>query len=173
MDIRRYFCFWCHLGLHTMQQPPYLGQITLILIRLRMKSAQITAWVYVKDSLILTYPPISIFDCYYNLIPTGKFFDSIVDIVLMSCIDLIFASPTRVRFILFKCRFGILGCHPNSRQGLCRWPARMHACWLISNLRGDFCTSLVKILVFPGPTGYMLWSFGFSLLIWGVFHRFL
>ena len=28
-----------------------------------------------------------------------------------------------------------------------------------------------KILVFPSPAGYMLWSFGFSLLIWDIFHR--
>ena len=31
----------------------------------------------------------------------------------------------------------------------------------------------VKILVFPSSTGYMLYSFGFSLSIWGKFYRFM
>jgi hypothetical protein len=31
----------------------------------------------------------------------------------------------------------------------------------------------VEILVFASPTGYMLTSFGFSLLIRGIFHKFL
>ena len=31
---------------------------------------------------------------------------------------------------------------------------------------------IVKILVFPSPTGYMLTSFKFSLLVWGIFSRF-
>ena len=30
----------------------------------------------------------------------------------------------------------------------------------------------VKILVFPTPTGDMLWSFGYSLINWGIFHKF-
>ena len=34
------------------------------------------------------------------------------------------------------------------------------------------CNELVKILVFPSAAGYMLWSFGFPLLIWGIFHGF-
>ena len=38
-----------------------------------------------------------------------------------------------------------------------------------SSVWGFFCwTRYVKISLFPSPTGYMLWSFGFSLLIRGM-----
>ena len=36
-----------------------------------------------------------------------------------------------------------------------------------------FLFIIVKILVFPSPTGYMLTFFKFSLLVWGIFSRFL
>ena len=32
-------------------------------------------------------------------------------------------------------------------------------------------TYLISILVFPSPTGYIVKSFDFTLLIWGIFHR--
>ena len=37
------------------------------------------------------------------------------------------------------------------------------------NLEGGFWASSVKILVFPSPIGYIWTSFGFSLLIGGMF----
>jgi hypothetical protein len=36
--------------------------------------------------------------------------------------------------------------------------------------RGDFRAYSVEILVFVGPTGYMLISSGFPLLNWGIFY---
>ena len=42
-----------------------------------------------------------------------------------------------------------------------------------NNVRGDFRAYLLEILVFASPTGYMLISFGFPLLNWDMFHRFL
>jgi hypothetical protein len=41
------------------------------------------------------------------------------------------------------------------------------------SIRGDFWAYSVKILVFPVWTGYMLTSFGFSLLSKGIFCKFL
>ena len=38
---------------------------------------------------------------------------------------------------------------------------------------GDFWAQFVEILVFASPTSYMLTSFAFALLDWGIFHRFL
>ena len=37
---------------------------------------------------------------------------------------------------------------------------------------GDFWVCLAEILMFLSLTGYMLWSFGFSLLIYDIFHKF-
>ena len=39
--------------------------------------------------------------------------------------------------------------------------------------RGDFWALSIEILVFASPTASMLTSFGFSILIWGIFHKFL
>jgi hypothetical protein len=39
--------------------------------------------------------------------------------------------------------------------------------------REIFNAWLVKILVFPSSTGYMMYSFDFSLSIWGIFYRFM
>ena len=44
---------------------------------------------------------------------------------------------------------------------------------ICSSVQGDLWASSVKILMFPSPTGYMLWSFSFSLLIQCVFYRFI
>jgi hypothetical protein len=44
---------------------------------------------------------------------------------------------------------------------------------VISSVRGDFWTQSVKIPVFPSLTGNTLWSVGFCLFIWGIFHRLL
>ena len=41
------------------------------------------------------------------------------------------------------------------------------------SVQGAFWANPVEIPVFPSPTGYMLTSFGFSSLIWGIFHNFL
>jgi hypothetical protein len=40
-----------------------------------------------------------------------------------------------------------------------------------NSVRGDCWTSSVEIQVFPRPTGYMWTSFGFSLLIRGIFYK--
>ena len=45
--------------------------------------------------------------------------------------------------------------------------------WLCTSVsKGDFWAWPVKILVFPSPTGSMLWSFGFSILIPRMFFKF-
>ena len=58
------FC-WCHSCLKTLQEPWYLGKIALVSIWFRLVLTQIITRGY-KDSLTLTYPPISIFDWNYN-----------------------------------------------------------------------------------------------------------
>lgn len=64
-----------------MQEPSHLGEITLESIWFRMVLTGIITRVY-KDSLGLTYPP----KCQYltntlkKIIPTSKFFDTIVDV---------------------------------------------------------------------------------------------
>ena len=37
------------------------------------------------------------------------------------------------------------------------------------NTNGDFEHNRLNILAFPSPTSHMLWSFGFSLLIWDIY----
>ena len=50
-------CFWYHLGgIYTMQEPSYLGKSILVSMWFRMVMAPIRTHIYVKDSLILTYP---------------------------------------------------------------------------------------------------------------------
>ena len=52
-------------------------------------------------------------------------------------------------------------------------PWRTHEkCAYSTSDRGDFWAGSVENLVFPRPTSYMLTSFGFSVLIWGIFHKF-
>ena len=41
--------------------------------------------------------------------------------------------------------------------------------WILHSVPGEFS---VKILVLPSPSGYMLWSFGFSSWIQWIFYRF-
>ena len=41
------------------------------------------------------------------------------------------------------------------------------------DVQGDFWALSVETLVFPSPTGYMLTTFGSSLLNWGIFYRFI
>ena len=43
---------------------------------------------------------------------------------------------------------------------------------IMSSDWANFGAQLVKILVFPNSANYMLWSFGFLSLIWGIIHRF-
>ena len=50
-----------------MQEPSYIGKITLVSIWFRMVLALIITWIY-KDSLTLTYHQISIFDWYYKFL---------------------------------------------------------------------------------------------------------
>ena len=42
-----------------------------------------------------------------------------------------------------------------------------------STVQGNIWPHSIKILVFPSPIDYMLWSFGFSLLIRGILCIFL
>ena len=50
-----------------MQEPLYVGKITLVSIWFRMVLTLIITWIY-KDSLTLTYHQISIFDRYYKFL---------------------------------------------------------------------------------------------------------
>ena len=44
---------------------------------------------------------------------------------------------------------------------------------VMSSVRGDFWAYPFDILVIPSPTGYMLASFGFPLIKWDKFYKFL
>ena len=71
MDIHHnIFRFWYHLGLYTMQEPQYLGKITLVLIWFKMVLIQIITHVN-RDSLNLDgpikYQHLIVLQCLYHI----------------------------------------------------------------------------------------------------------
>ena len=52
----------------------------------------------------------------------------------------------------------------------CRWKGQIKQ-WS-KQCPGRFLGVISQNSSVPNPTGYMLWSFGFSLPIWDTFHRF-
>ena len=53
------------------------------------------------------------------------------------------------------------------------WILWKFPCHLISVLSQEYWAKQVEILMFPSPTGCLLTSFGFPLLIWGINSKFL
>ena len=85
-----------------MQEPSFLGKIILVSIQFRMDLTQTRAY---KDFLTLTCPPK--YHCLCDitiLIPTSKFFDTIVDVdYLIHAIDLYTKPALELEHTIVKC----------------------------------------------------------------------
>ena len=80
----------------------------------------------------------------------------------------------------YDCKLDRLGWKFKSRRNTQWWHATCIACvrrtfprFLCVSVWRDFRAQLVRILVFPSPTGHLLWSVAFPLLIWGILHTLL